>query len=38
VIAIVIAIVNYVEEHTNPQSLLHFKIVQNLTFYAFKNS
>jgi hypothetical protein len=37
-IAIVIAIVNYVAEHTNPQSLLHFKSVQILTFYAFKNS
>jgi hypothetical protein len=34
---IMIAIVNYVEGHTNLQSLLHFKIVQNLTFYTFKN-
>jgi len=36
-IAIVIAIVNYVAEHTNLQSLLQFKNVQNLTFYTFKN-
>ncbi len=31
-IAIVIAIVNYVAEHTNPQSLLHFKSVPNFDF------